>query len=222
MDGPKARAYKLPTEEERLEKFLGQLDSVFPGLPNPYEPRMKVYPLSFDGVKLITVDRYEDQRGTFSDHWHEIKHKEIFGDVTFKQDSYVISNRGVIRGLHYQIPPHDQGKLVRCIRGSIQDVVVDLRKSSETFGHWLQVRLDGDIRHQDMLWIPPGLAHGYCVLGDRADVLYKMTQVHDVEHERTLLWNDKDLDIPWEKARVPILSDKDKKGTPFKQADLFD
>jgi dTDP-4-dehydrorhamnose 3,5-epimerase len=183
---------------------------------------MKVYPLSFDGVKLITVDRYEDQRGTFSDHWHDIKHKEIFGDVTFKQDSYVISNRGVIRGLHYQIPPHDQGKLVRCIRGSIQDVVVDLRKSSATFGHWLQVRLDGDIRHQDMLWIPPGLAHGYCVLGDRADVLYKMTQVHNPEHERTLLWNDKDLDIPWEKAKIPVLSDKDKKGTPFKEADVFD
>lgn len=206
---------------QKLEKFFSTLESVFPEIPNPYEPRMKVYPLSFDGVKLITVDRYEDHRGTFSDHWHDTKHKEIFNGFTFKQDSYVISHKGVIRGLHYQVPPFDQGKLVRCIRGSIQDVVVDLRKSSSTFGHWSEVQLNGDLRHQDMLWIPPGFAHGYCVLGNRADVLYKMTNVHDIEHERTLLWSDKNLNINWQ-TKNPNLSFKDKNGTPFKTAEVFD
>lgn len=183
---------------------------------------MKSYPLALDGVKLITVDRYEDSRGCFSDHWHEEKFKDITGGYTFRQDCYVISERNVIRGLHYQLPPFEQGKLVRCIRGSIQDVVVDLRRSSPSFGQWLQVRLDADHRHQDMLWIPPGFAHGYCVLGNGADVLYKMTQVHNPEYERTLLWNDKDLAIPWEKPKRPILSFKDETGTPLKQADLFD
>lgn len=183
---------------------------------------MKVYPLALEGVKLITVDRYEDARGCFSDHWHEEKFKDITGDYTFKQDSYVISHRGVIRGLHYQLPPHQQGKLVRCVAGSIQDVVVDIRKSSPTFGKWLLVRLDGNIRHQDMLWIPPGFAHGYAVLGNRADVLYKMTEVHTPEYERTILWNDEDLDIPWEKVTHSNVSEKDKQGIPLKEAEVFD
>ena len=182
---------------------------------------MKAYPLVLKGVKLITVDQYEDARGSFSDHWHEDKFKNAIGDYTFKQDSYVISYRGVIRGLHYQLPSHEQGKLVRCLYGCIQDVVVDLRKSSPTFGEWLQVRLDSTVQEHNMLWIPPGFAHGYCVLGNRADVLYKMTQTHNPKYERTLLWNDTDLNIPWEKIKQPILSDKDKNGTPLKDADVF-
>lgn len=181
---------------------------------------MKVTPLRLDGVKLITVDRYEDDRGCFADHWHAEKFKEITGDFVFKQDSFVISNRNVIRGLHYQLPPHDQGKIVRCIRGHIMDVVVDIRKSSKTFGEHLTINLVAE--HHDMLWIPPGFAHGYQVMGDRADVLYKMTEVHTPEYERTILWNDKDLSIPWKDAKKPILSTKDRLGTPFKSAEVFE
>ncbi len=222
MVTPQTNNYKVSAEQERLKRYFTSLESVLPGFPNRFEPRMKVCPLHLDGLKLITVDRYEDERGTFSDHWHEVKHKKIFGDHTFCQDSYVISNRNVLRGLHYQLPPHQQGKLVRCIRGEIQDVVVDIRKSSETFGQWLNVYLNGDKRPYDMLWIPPGFAHGYCVLGDRADVLYKITQVHNPEYERTLLWSDEDLNISWKKFKNPILSIKDKHGTPLKKAEVFD
>ncbi len=222
MAKSKAKNHRIPTEEERLDRYFNELHRVIPELPTIYAPRMKVYPLALEGVKLITVDRYEDARGCFSDHWHEEKFKDITGEYTFKQDSYVISHRGVIRGLHYQLPPHQQGKLVRCIVGSIQDVVVDIRKSSPTFGHWLQVRLDATVRHQDVLWIPPGFAHGYAVLGNRADVLYKMTEVHTPEYERTLLWSDEELGIPWEKTKHPILSEKDKQGVLLKNAEVFD
>ena len=226
---PKVKKFEIPTENQRLLRYLNDLDRVFPELPNPFNPRMKAYPLALEGLKLITVDRHEDNRGCFSDHWHEEKFKDLTGNYTFKQDSYVRSNRGVVRGLHYQVPPYEQGKLVRCIQGKIQDIVVDLRKSSKTFGKWVQVNLDGDSRHYEMLWIPPGFAHGYCVLGDKADVLYKMTQVHSIEHERTLLWNDEDLAIPWEhnnkipwnKTQKPITSLKDENGIPFKQVEVF-
>lgn len=222
MEKPKTKDHKIYTEEDRFQRYLLSLNQVFPEIPTPFEPRMKVYPLALEGIKLITVDRFEDERGVFSDHWHKIKHKEIFGDHVFCQDSYVISNRSVLRGLHYQLPPYEQGKLVRCIRGSIQDVIVDIRKSSKTFGKWLDIKLDGDNYHQDMLWIPPGFAHGYCVLGDRADVLYKMTQVHTPEYERTILWSDLDLNITWQKSKRPILSLKDKEGIPLKEAEVFD
>lgn len=218
----KAKKFKIPTEEERLDRYFTELYRVIPEVPKVYAPRMKAYPLALDGLKLITVDRYEDDRGCFSDHWHEEKFKELTGNYTFKQDSYVVSNRSVIRGLHYQLAPFEQGKIVRCIRGQIQDVVVDLRKSSPTFKQWLSIYLDGDLRHYDMLWIPPGFAHGYSVLSDRADVLYKMTQVHTPEYERTLLWNDKDLAISWEKSKKPILSLKDESGTPLSNSDFFD
>lgn len=229
MQTTKIKKCKTLTEEARLQRFFGDLDKVFLELPNPFEPRMKTYPLALEGLKLITVDRYEDERGCFSDHWHEEKFKEVTCHSIFKQDSYVRSNRGVVRGLHYQVAPYQQGKLVRCIYGKIQDVIVDLRKSSKTFGQWTQVYLDGESRHYEMLWIPPGFAHGYCVIGDRADVLYKMTEIHSPEHERTLLWNDPDLAIPWEqsnkipwnKTQKPILSFKDETGIPFKDAEVF-
>jgi len=212
---------RTPTDEDRLNKYLtSTLYEVFKEIPNPYAPRMKITPLSIEGVKLITVDRYEDQRGCFSDHWHEEKFKEITGDVVFRQDSFVTSTRGVVRGLHYQLPPYEQYKLVRCVEGAVQDVIVDLRKSSKTFGTWINVKLVAE--HHDMVWIPPGCAHGYAVLGGRANILYKMTQIHNPEHERTLLWNDPTLDIKWECGKRPILSTKDKEGIPFKDIDLFE
>lgn len=218
MDATKANRRKA-AEKARLNKYINQLYSVWPEIPNPYAPRMKVTPLALEGVKLISVDRYEDSRGCFSDHWHIEKFKEITDGLEFKQDSFVTSYSKVVRGLHYQVGKKAQGKLVRCIHGRIQDVIVDLRKSSKTFGKWINVYLSGD--HHDMVWIPPGFAHGYSTLENDADVLYKMTEVHSPDHERTLLWNDPDLAITWDAPKKPILSLKDSKGTPLKECDLF-
>lgn len=207
-------------DERRINNYRKQLYQVWPEIPNPYAPRMKVTPLALEGVKLISVDRYEDSRGCFSDHWHIEKFKEITDGLEFKQDSYVTSYPKVVRGLHYQVGEKAQGKLVRCIHGRIQDVIVDLRKSSKTFGQWINVYLSGD--HHEMVWIPPGFAHGYSTLDNDADVLYKMTEVHSPDHERTLLWNDPDLGIKWDAPKKPILSFKDSEGTPLKECDLFD
>ena len=181
---------------------------------------MKVTPLALDGIKLISVDRYEDPRGSFTDHWHVEKFKDITGNFEFKQDCFVTSRDRVVRGLHYQVGEKEQGKLVRCVRGSIQDVIVDLRKSSKTFGQWINVYLSAE--HHDMVWIPPGFAHGYSTLYADADVLYKMTEVHSQKHERTLLWNDPDLSIKWEAPKKPTLSIKDQQGTLFCNAELFE
>lgn len=207
-------------EQKRIDKYAQSLYSVWPEIPNPFSPRMKVTPLSLEGVKHISVDRYEDSRGCFSDHWHAEKFKEITGNLQFKQDSYVTSYPRVVRGLHYQVGEKAQGKLVRCVRGRIQDVVVDLRRSSKTFGEWLNIYLDSN--HHDMIWIPPGFAHGYSTLNNEADVLYKMTELHSPEHERTLLWNDPDLAIPWDAPQKPILSFKDSNGTLLKESEIFD
>lgn len=218
MEKTKADRKKV-AEERRLNKYINQLYSVWPEIPNPYAPRMKVTPLALEGVKLISVDRYEDSRGCFSDHWHIDKFKEITDGLEFKQDSFVTSYGKVVRGLHYQVGEKKQGKLVRCLRGRIQDVIVDLRKSSKTFGQWINVYLDAS--NHDMVWIPPGFAHGYSTLDNDADVLYKMTEVHSPEHERTLLWNDPDLKVVWDAPKKPIISDKDSDGVLFKQCDLF-
>lgn len=219
MEKTKASRNKA-AEEERFNRYRKQLYDVWPEIPNPYAPRMKVTPLSLEGVKLISVDRYEDSRGCFSDHWHIEKFKEITDGLEFKQDCLVTSYSKVVRGLHYQVGEKAQGKLVRCIHGRIQDVIVDLRKSSKTFSQWINVYLSGD--HHEMVWIPPGFAHGYSTLDNDADVLYKMTEVHSPDHERTLLWNDPDIKINWDTVKKPILSDKDADGTLFKKCDLFD
>jgi len=207
-------------EQKRIDKYAQSLYSVWPEIPNPFCPRMKVTPLGLEGVKLISVDRYEDSRGAFTGHWHIDKFKEVTGDLEFKQDCLVTSYPKVVRGLHYQVGEKAQGKLVRCIRGKIQDVIVDLRKSSKTFGQWINIYLDG--AHHDMVWIPVGFAHGYSTMENEADVLYKMTETHNPDHERTLLWNDPDLAISWNAPKKPILSFKDSEGTPFKKCEVFD
>jgi len=219
LNEPKTNRRKTD-EEYRLNRYRVLLEQTIPYIPRPYEPRMKVTPLALEGVKLISVDRYEDARGVFSDHWHLEKFKEIIDDLEFKQDCFVTSCGRVVRGLHYQVGEKAQGKLVRCVRGRIQDVVVDLRKSSPTFGKWINVYLKAD--HHDVLWIPPGFAHGYSTLYDDADVLYKMTELHSPEHERTLLWNDKELGIKWECPEKPTISTKDQYGIPFHKAEVFD
>jgi dTDP-4-dehydrorhamnose 3,5-epimerase len=143
---------------------------------------------------------------------------EIKLDVQFVQDNHSRSGRGVLRGLHYQIR-QPQGKLIRVARGRIFDVVVDLRKSRPTFRRWMGYELSEDNHRQ--LWIPPGFAHGFLVLSEIADVLYKTTDYYAPEHERTLLWNDPALAIAWPLAGEPVMTDKDRRGTPLAAADTF-
>jgi dTDP-4-dehydrorhamnose 3,5-epimerase len=141
-------------------------------------------------------------------------------DVTFVQDNHSRSSRGVLRGLHYQIR-HPQGKLVRVSHGSVFDVAVDLRRSSPTFGHWVGVELSGENFRQ--LWIPPGFAHGFLVLSETADFLYKTTDYYAPEHERSLLWNDPAVGIEWPLAGIePRLAAKDVAGLPLASCEAFD
>jgi dTDP-4-dehydrorhamnose 3,5-epimerase len=140
-------------------------------------------------------------------------------NVQFVQDNHSKSALGVLRGLHYQIQ-HPQGKLVRVVQGRVFDVSVDLRRSSPGFGQWVGVELSADNKRQ--LWIPPGFAHGFLVLSDTAEFLYKTTDYWFPEHERSLLWNDPKVGIQWPLADAPLLADKDALGKTLDQADLFD
>jgi dTDP-4-dehydrorhamnose 3,5-epimerase len=172
-------------------------------------------------VILIKPEILEDQRGFFMETFQA---KEYFAHgipLTFVQDNHTGSKGGILRGLHYQIR-HAQGKLVRAVRGEIYDVVVDIRRSSVTFGNWVSVRLSTDNKFQ--LWVPPGFAHGYYVLSEWAEVIYKVTDYYAPEWERNLLWNDPRLGIEWPipEGQKPILSHKDELGLPLSQADLFE
>jgi dTDP-4-dehydrorhamnose 3,5-epimerase len=166
---------------------------------------------------IITTNIFEDRRGSFTESFNLREIQKIIGPYQFVQDSHSISVKNVIRGLHYQIK-NSQGKLVRCIAGEIYDVIVDLRKNSETFGQWSGFRLTPG---PTQLWVPPGFAHGFCAISHQAEVLYKVTDYQYVEHERTLLWNDEDLNINWNVVS-PILSEKDIKGISFKECDKYE
>lgn len=181
---------------------------------------MKVTPLAIPEVKLIDLDAFPDDRGCFTVHWHEEEFKEAVDGHTFRQDSYVTSVPGVVRGLHYQLPPYAQGKLVRCLQGGIQDVAVDIRMSSPTFGMWVDAHLYADCNQA--LWIPPGFAHGYASLSPGATVFYKITELYTPSHEHSLLWNDPYIDILWNIPREVIVSEKDSKGKPLTEAPLFE
>lgn len=164
---------------------------------------------------IITTNIFEDNRGSFQESFNLQQIQKIIGPYEFVQDCHSISVKNVIRGLHYQIQ-HPQGKIVRCISGEIYDVIVDLRKKSPTFGRWIGVTLSPGPKQ---LWVPPGFAHGFKVVSERAEVLYKVTNYQYKEHERILLWND--LDIDWQVCS-PIMSEKDLKGTPFDQCDIYE
>jgi dTDP-4-dehydrorhamnose 3,5-epimerase len=180
-------------------------------------------------VLLIEPHVFGDERGfnmeTFrADEWSNALAKDLAdGRVVaqFVQDNHSGSRGGILRGLHYQIR-QTQGKLVRVVAGEIFDVAVDLRKSSPTFGQWLGLNLSAQNRHQ--MWIPGGFAHGFYVLSDWAEVIYKVTDYYAPQWERTLLWNDPDLAITWplRDGEPPILSPKDTRGTPLRQAELFE
>lgn len=171
---------------------------------------------------------FEDARGFFYESYNRRAFARATGvDVEFVQDNHSGSVRNVLRGLHYQLR-QPQGKLVRVTVGEIWDVVVDLRRGSSSFGRWVGMKLDAASRR--MLWVPPGLAHGFLVLSDYAEVQYKATDYYAPEHERTLLWNDPVLGIPWpladmaggERKVEPILTDKDRRGTPLSAADTYE
>jgi len=179
---------------------------------------VKVAPTRLPDVLLVEPRVFEDARGHFFESWNARSLAAAGIDATFVQDNHSHSRRGVLRGLHYQIQ-HPQGKLVRCVKGEVYDVAVDMRKSSPSFGRSVGVALSEDNRR--ILWVPPGFAHGFCVISDAADFLYKTTDYWFPEHERTLLWNDPALGIAWPIAGAPIVNAKDATGTPFAAAEAY-
>lgn len=157
-------------------------------------------------VTLVTPQVFGDARGYFMETYHAEKFRDASIPDVFVQDNQSRSVAGTLRGLHYQLAPAAQGKLVRCLHGSILDVAVDIRRSSPTFKHWVSAELSDENKHQ--LWVPPGFAHGFLVLSESADVAYKCTNVYAPELERFIAWNDPDIGIDWPVA-APVLSDRD-------------
>ena len=180
---------------------------------------MKATRLSIPEVVLIEPKVFGDARGFFFESFNQKAFNEATGtNHAFVQDNHSRSSRGVLRGLHYQIQ-QPQGKLVRVARGAVFDVAVDIRRSSPTFGQWVGAELTEDNQHQ--LWVPPGFAHGFVVLSESADFLYKTTDYYAPQHERSIAWNDADLRIDWHLVGSPVLSDKDARGLALAQAQLF-
>ena len=180
---------------------------------------MKATPTAIPDVLLIEPRVFGDARGFFFESWNERAFSEAVGrKVEFVQDNHSSSARNVLRGLHYQVR-QPQGKLVRVIAGEVFDVVVDIRRSSPTFGRWVGERLSAENRR--MLWVPEGFAHGFVVLSDSAEFLYKTTDYYAPEHERTLLWNDPAVGVQWPFEGEPLLKPKDAAGATLATADLF-
>lgn len=180
---------------------------------------MKAIRTAIPDVLLIEPQLFGDERGFFFESYNERTFSEATGiRVHFVQDNHVHSVRNVLRGLHYQVH-QPQGKLVRVAIGEVFDVVVDIRKSSPHFGRHVATRLSGE--NKRMMWIPPGFAHGYLVLSDQAEFLYKITDYWAPQHERCIAWNDAELAIPWPLQGEPILSRKDQAASPFRHAELF-
>jgi dTDP-4-dehydrorhamnose 3,5-epimerase len=181
---------------------------------------MRVIRTAIADVLLVEPTVVPDARGFFLEAFSARAFREATGlSPAFVQDNQSRSHRGVLRGLHYQVR-QPQAKLVRVVAGSIWDVVVDLRRRSPTFGRWLGFEVSADNRHA--VWIPEGFAHGFLVLSDRADVIYKTTDDYAPEHERTIRWDDPDLAIDWPLSSPPITSTRDAEGMRFKDADVFD
>ncbi len=177
--------------------------------------------LSIPEVILFTPKVFGDGRGFFFESFNAQQFNAAVGHaVTFVQDNHSQSSKGVLRGLHYQLPPNPQGKLVRVTRGEVFDVAVDIRHSSKTFGRWVGAVLS-DQNHQQ-LWIPPGFAHGFITLSDRADFLYKTTDFYSPACERAIRWDDPTLAIDWHFEGAPSLSGKDLVAPLLKDADCFD
>ncbi|MGL5740226.1 MAG: dTDP-4-dehydrorhamnose 3,5-epimerase [Plesiomonas shigelloides] len=179
---------------------------------------MNVINTAISDVIICEPKVFCDERGFFFESFnHKLFEDAVGYPVTFVQDNHSKSSKGVLRGLHYQLPPHAQGKLVRCIAGAVFDVAVDIRKRSPTFGKWVGVDLSGENKRQ--LWIPEGFAHGFLVLSDTAEVLYKVTDFYNKESEIIIDWQDSTLDIKWPiNAMQLCLSDKDANASSFLDA----
>ena len=179
---------------------------------------MKIIETNLPGVLILEPTTYRDDRGWFMETYNAAKFAEAGLPEAFVQDNQSLSKRGVVRGLHYQL--HEpQGKLVRCIRGAILDVAVDIRRSSPSFGRWTSTELTAENRL--MLWIPPRFAHGFSVLSDEAEVIYKCTTLWHQASDRSLLWNDPVLGIDW-RISEPIVAAKDADAPPLASAEIFE
>jgi dTDP-4-dehydrorhamnose 3,5-epimerase len=179
---------------------------------------MKVTPTALAGVLVLEPKVFGDPRGFFFESFNQKDFNDAVGSpVTFVQDNHSRSAKGVLRGLHLQAEPHRQGKLIRVARGRVFDVAADVDPSSSTFGRWVGVELDSEEHRQ--LWIPPGFAHGFAVLSDYADLLYKTTSYYAPASELAVRWNDPDLAIEWPDIGIPfVLSDKDARAPPLSQS----
>ncbi|WP_349571869.1 dTDP-4-dehydrorhamnose 3,5-epimerase [Azotobacter salinestris] len=181
---------------------------------------MQVIKTEIPDVLIIEPKVFGDERGFFFESFNARRFAELSGiDPHFVQDNHSRSVKGVLRGLHYQIR-QPQGKLVRVVAGEVWDVAVDLRRSSPTFGKWVGVTLSAENKRQ--LWIPEGFAHGFVVVSEAAEFLYKTTDYWAPEYERSIIWNDPTLDLPWPLEGEPSLSAKDRQGVPLEQAETFD
>jgi len=175
---------------------------------------MKVTPLAIPDVLLIEPKVFGDERGFFYESFNQAEFDEVTGlDIRFVQDNHSRSSRSVLRGMHYQLPPKAQGKLVRVLVGEVFDVALDIRRDSLNFGKWVGERLSATNKRQ--MWIPPGFAHGFLVLSDSAEFFYKATDYYAPAYERSILWKDPAPDIDWPLEGSPVLSVKDAQAMPF-------
>lgn len=178
---------------------------------------MKIHFVEIPGLAILEPRVFEDERGFFYESYNRNTLFQLGIETDFVQDNHSFSRRGVLRGLHYQVK-NCQAKLIRVLSGEIFDVAVDLRKSSPTFGKWFGKKLSAENRLQ--MYIPDQFAHGYFVLSDTAEVLYKASDFYAPQHERCILWNDPGVGIKWPLGAAPIVSSKDKQGVPFNSAEL--
>ncbi len=180
---------------------------------------MKVTETNLPGVLIFEPDVYEDSRGYFLETWNSTRYGAYNLPEKFVQDNLSFSHRGVLRGLHYQLSPREQGKLVSVVAGEVFDVAVDTRRSSPTFGHWFGTILSAENKKQ--LWIPVGFAHGFLVLSESAVFLYKVTEYYSPAHERCIRWDDPHIDIRWPIGQTPVISPKDMAGASWTHAEVF-
>jgi len=181
---------------------------------------MQITDTTLEDVKVLRPKVFGDARGFFMETFRDSEFRETVADVTFVQDNHSRSGNGVLRGLHYQIR-QPQGKLVRVISGEVFDVAVDIRKSLPEFGRWAGAVLSAE--NKEMLWVPPGFAHGFYVMSDQAEFVYKCTEYYAPEYERVILWNDPAIGIDWplSGSDLPLLSPKDENGVLLKNAEVF-
>ena len=181
---------------------------------------MKVTDTKIPDVKIIEPTVFEDERGFFFESFNHKKFEEAIGrSVAFVQDNHSKSVKGVLRGLHYQLPPHAQGKLVRVVQGEVFDVAVDIRKSSPTFGQWVAETLS--VENKKQLWVPEGFAHGFLTLSESAEVFYKTSGYYAPAFERCVVWDDPAISITWPQEITPQLSIKDEAGSKLEEVEGF-